>query len=99
MAKHGHRWWEFDITYIQIRVLEKLGLIWNVVHDVPGRKLHAEVGPRITATDRSRDRSREAQGTYSLGFRVFHPITGSLPACDFARSVLNEPASPYHKPS
>ena len=43
MARHGHRWWEFDITYIQILVLEKLGRIWNVVHDVPGRKLHAEV--------------------------------------------------------
>ena len=43
MARHGHRWWEFDITYIQILVLEKLGIIWNVVHDVPGRKLHAEV--------------------------------------------------------
>lgn len=43
MARHGHRWWEFDISYIQILVLEKLGLIWNVVHDVPGRKLHAPV--------------------------------------------------------
>jgi len=43
MAKHGHRWWEFDVTYMQIRVLEKLGLIWNVVHDVPNRKLHGTV--------------------------------------------------------
>lgn len=43
MAMHGHRWWEFDVTYMQIRVLEKLGLIWNVVHDVPNRKLHGTV--------------------------------------------------------
>ena len=43
MAKHGHLWWEFDITYWQIRALEKLGLVWNVVHDVPGRELHADV--------------------------------------------------------
>lgn len=37
MARHGHRWWEFDPTYLAICVLEKLGLAWNVVHDVPGR--------------------------------------------------------------
>jgi stearoyl-CoA desaturase (delta-9 desaturase) len=43
MAKHGHRWWEFDITYHTIQLLEKCGLAWNVVHDVPGRRLHATV--------------------------------------------------------
>ena len=43
MARHGHRWWEFDQTYMIILAMEKLGLAWNVVHDVPGRKLHAEV--------------------------------------------------------
>ena len=31
MAKHGHRWWEFDITWMAIRVLKKLGLVWDVV--------------------------------------------------------------------
>lgn len=35
MAKHGHKWWEIDITYRAICVLEKLGLAWNVVHDIP----------------------------------------------------------------
>lgn len=43
MAKHGHRWWEFDLTYQTIRLMEKCGLAWNVVHDIPGRKLHAVV--------------------------------------------------------
>ncbi len=35
MAKHGHKWWEFDITYLTICAMEKLGLAWNVVHDHP----------------------------------------------------------------
>ena len=30
-AAHGHRWWEFDVTYLAIRVMEKLGLAWKVV--------------------------------------------------------------------
>ncbi len=30
-ARHGHRWWEFDTTYLTIRLLEKLGLAWDVV--------------------------------------------------------------------
>jgi fatty-acid desaturase len=35
MAKHGHKWWEFDMTYLTICTMEKLGLAWNVVHDHP----------------------------------------------------------------
>lgn len=31
MAKHGHRWWEFDITWQAIRLLKALGLVWDVV--------------------------------------------------------------------
>ena len=31
------------MTRLYKPLLEKLGLIWNVVHDVPGRKLHEEV--------------------------------------------------------
>lgn len=30
-AAHGHKWWEFDVTWITIRILEKLGLVSNVV--------------------------------------------------------------------
>lgn len=30
-AAHGHKWWEFDVTYTTIRVLELLGLASNVV--------------------------------------------------------------------
>jgi sn-2 palmitoyl-lipid 9-desaturase len=37
MAKHGHRWWEIDMTYWVICAMEKLGLAWDVVHDVPAR--------------------------------------------------------------
>lgn len=29
-ARHGLRWWEFDISYVIIRTLAALGLAWNV---------------------------------------------------------------------
>lgn len=38
MAKHGHRWWEVDVTYWAICVMEKLGLVWNVIHEVPSHQ-------------------------------------------------------------
>lgn len=38
MARHGHRWWEVDVTYLTIRLMEKVGLARNVVHDVPARQ-------------------------------------------------------------
>ena len=37
MARHGHRWWEIDVTYWAILVLEAIGLAWNVVHTPHGR--------------------------------------------------------------
>lgn len=30
-AAHGHRWWEFDLTYLTIRGLQAIGLIRDVV--------------------------------------------------------------------
>jgi fatty-acid desaturase len=30
-AAHGHKWWEFDVTWITIRALQKVGLVKNVV--------------------------------------------------------------------
>jgi fatty-acid desaturase len=30
-AAHGHKWWEFDVTFITVRILERLGLARNVV--------------------------------------------------------------------
>jgi stearoyl-CoA desaturase (delta-9 desaturase) len=36
MAKHGHRWWEVDVTYWAILAMEKMGLAWNVVHTPRG---------------------------------------------------------------
>ncbi|MBL6831412.1 MAG: fatty acid desaturase [Pirellulales bacterium] len=35
MARHGHRWWEVDVTYWAILALERLGLAWDVVHTIP----------------------------------------------------------------
>ena len=36
MAKHGHRWWEVDVTYWAILGMERVGLAWNVVHEPEG---------------------------------------------------------------
>ena len=33
MASYGHRWWEFDLTFLTIRLLKRFGLAWDVVGD------------------------------------------------------------------
>jgi stearoyl-CoA desaturase (delta-9 desaturase) len=30
-ARHGHRWWELDLTWMTIRLMRTVGLAWNVV--------------------------------------------------------------------
>ncbi|MDA0587289.1 MAG: acyl-CoA desaturase [Planctomycetota bacterium] len=35
LAAHGHRWWEFDVTYMVIRVLKFLRLATNVHDTIP----------------------------------------------------------------
>ncbi len=32
MAKHGHRWWEVDVTYLTILAMRQVGLAWDVVN-------------------------------------------------------------------
>ena len=34
-AAHGHMWWELDLTYLFILLLERLGIAKNVVHPTP----------------------------------------------------------------
>jgi stearoyl-CoA desaturase (delta-9 desaturase) len=29
-ARHGLAWWEFDMSYLTLRLLESLGLAWNI---------------------------------------------------------------------
>jgi len=31
MANHGHRWWEFDVTYNTVRAMSLVGLAWDIV--------------------------------------------------------------------
>jgi stearoyl-CoA desaturase (delta-9 desaturase) len=37
VASQGHRWWEIDVTYYVIWLMEKIGLAWDVVRlrDIP----------------------------------------------------------------
>jgi stearoyl-CoA desaturase (delta-9 desaturase) len=37
MARHGHRWWELDTTYALIRVLRRVGLVRDVIDQLPER--------------------------------------------------------------
>jgi sn-2 palmitoyl-lipid 9-desaturase len=40
-ARHGHRWWEIDATYLVICAMEKFGLAWNVARERHGNETQA----------------------------------------------------------
>jgi stearoyl-CoA desaturase (delta-9 desaturase) len=44
-AAHGFRWWEVDPSAMVIRMLEKLGLAWDVVRITPERQLTKALAP------------------------------------------------------
>jgi fatty-acid desaturase len=46
-AAHGHRWWEFDVTYLTIKALALLGLARDVVRPNP-RIAARHAGPLVT---------------------------------------------------
>jgi stearoyl-CoA desaturase (delta-9 desaturase) len=50
-AKHGHRWWELDTTYLTIRLLVMLGLAWDVVTPTARRPQCAADGRLTTRGD------------------------------------------------
>jgi stearoyl-CoA desaturase (delta-9 desaturase) len=41
-AAHGHKWWELDITYLTIAMLEKVGLAWDVVRIHPADSVQSK---------------------------------------------------------
>ncbi|MFZ5732805.1 MAG: acyl-CoA desaturase [Pseudomonadota bacterium] len=47
-ARHGHRWWEIDTTWLTIRLLAALGLAHNVVGPNPHIAAHARTAPVTT---------------------------------------------------
>ena len=36
-AAHGHKWWEFDLTYLTLRVMRMVGLAWDLVPITVGK--------------------------------------------------------------
>lgn len=38
-AIHGHQWWEIDLTYRSLWLLEKCGLVWNIIKPRVNNKL------------------------------------------------------------
>ena len=47
-ARHGHRWWELDVTWLSVRLLMLLGLARNVA--VPSPRVAAALGGGALAT-------------------------------------------------
>ena len=47
-AKHGHRWWEIDTTYLTIRLLARLGLARDIVMPNPHLATRAADRPLTT---------------------------------------------------
>ncbi len=45
-ARHGHAWWEFDFSFLLIRLFEKIGLVWNVA--LPSPSLRTAKGRAVT---------------------------------------------------
>ncbi len=38
LARHGHKWWEIDMTYMFIRGMKAVGLVWDVVDLDKGKR-------------------------------------------------------------
>lgn len=43
-ARHGHQWWEFDVTYLSLKGLEMLGLAHKIAEPAHLRRQSAEAG-------------------------------------------------------
>lgn len=61
-AAHGMRWWELDWSWATIWVMERVGLVWNVVR--PHRSIDAEPASQIPEEPTS---SSPAAGVSSAG--------------------------------
>jgi stearoyl-CoA desaturase (delta-9 desaturase) len=48
-AAHGRRWWELDISYLTIRLLELAGLTWDVVKPSRRRTIEPANEPPVAA--------------------------------------------------
>ena len=47
-ARHGHRWWELDVTYLTLWLMERTGLAWNVVKKPSGKAINSVLEPPLT---------------------------------------------------
>ncbi|MGE0610199.1 MAG: acyl-CoA desaturase [Pirellulales bacterium] len=46
-AKHGHRWWELDVTYLTLCAFEKIGIVQGLVRPARLDELAAKPAPSI----------------------------------------------------
>jgi fatty-acid desaturase len=43
-ARHGHKWYEFDMSWLTIRAMERMGLVWDVIGPKPEIQLAIDRG-------------------------------------------------------
>jgi len=53
-ASHGMRWWEYDLCYSTIRLLEVCGLAWNVIRPGWRRKLQPPEAIKLEPPEKAR---------------------------------------------
>jgi len=58
MAAHGHKWWEFDVTYWAILALERMGLAWDVVHSRYGTGQNRKSGAAAHESSQTESHNR-----------------------------------------
>ena len=51
LARHGHRWWELDLTYVVILILKKLRIARDVLDEIPLQQTSASEPDRSPAPE------------------------------------------------
>lgn len=51
-ARHGHRWWELDVTFAVIWAMERCGLVWNVVRIPSDRAVASQLSNKNSEKSR-----------------------------------------------
>jgi fatty-acid desaturase len=62
MANHGHKWWELDVTFWTIRLMQRLGLAWDVVDYKRKPQESRAKAKNHSDNSRQRVRSEESSG-------------------------------------
>jgi len=62
-ASHGHKWWEIDVTYITLRVMQVFGLAWDLIPvsvEPPSQRKNRAHPANLPAAMEQRQTSRQS---------------------------------------